>query len=318
MNALASVLFFSFLLVNSGSGWVVFTGGEASDYLIICGDPSFAYFFIFFVVFIFCFKLGLPPFIFWKLRVFESAPFWFLLFYNIPYFLVLILVFFSIFGIFSSTLGGVFELRGFYFYVLFLFLVLTLLVLVNFLPRAINLASFLVVSSSLTSFLVFSFLFVLALHSQLSTTSPLNCTLFLYLFFYGFIVFSFLVVFSGAVTPYFSLNAGQMSFLSLILVRFGRGRMHLRVFYLVVVLCLAGLPPLALFFLKLRILSDFFSLGAGGASFYFVFVIYVFLSIYFYYRTVRYVILPSNVVIKPTSLFSDYRVEGVCNLIKTL
>jgi len=297
---------------------VVFAGEAASNYFIICGDSFFAYFFIVFIVFIFCFKLGLPPFIFWKLRVFESTPFWFLLFYNIPYFLVLILVFFSIFGVFSSTLGDVFGLRGFYFYVLFLFLVLTLLFLINFLPRVANLASFLVVSSSLTSFLVFSFLFILALHSPLTIASSLNCTLFLYLFFYGFVIFSFLVVFSGVVVPYFSLSAGLTSFLNLILVRFGRERAHLRVFYLVVVLSLAGLPPLALFFLKLRILSDFFSLGVGGASFYFVFVLYVFLSIYFYYRTIRYVLLPTNAVIRSISLSSDYRVGGVCNLTKTL
>lgn len=277
---------------------MVVSDGTASNYLIICEDRIFSYFFVFFIVFIFCFKLGLPPFIFWKLRVFESTPFWFLLFYNVPYFLTLVLVFFSILGVFSSTLGGIFTFRGYIFYTLFLFLTLTLLFLVSFLPRTTNLASFLVISSSLTSFLVFSFLLILAIYTQPNTAPLPNYTLFLYLFFYGLVVFGFLVVFSSTTTPYFALNAGSVSFLSLVLVRFGRGRTQLRVFYLFIVLSLAGLPPLTSFFLKLRILADFFSLGAGGAPFYFIFVIYVFLSIYFYYRTLRYVLLPTDSIIK--------------------
>ena len=64
INALASVLFFSFLLINSSCGWVVFSGEATLSCFIICENCVFSYFFLFFVVFIFYFKLGLPPFIF--------------------------------------------------------------------------------------------------------------------------------------------------------------------------------------------------------------------------------------------------------------
>lgn len=235
------------------------------------------------------------------------------MFYNVPYFLVLVLVFFSIFGVFSTTLGGIFVFSGYYFYVLFLFLTATLFFLVSFLPRTTNLAFFLGISSSLTSFLLFSFLLIFALHNQPIGAPLPNYTLILYLFFYGLVVFSLLVVFSGTTAPRLSLNAGSTSFLRLVLVRFGQGRARLRVFYLLIVLCLAGLPPLTLFFLKLRILSDFFSLGAGGFLFYFVFVVYVFLSIYFYYRTVRYVALPANLIFGANGPTFSYAASDECS-----
>ena len=238
-----------------------------------------------------------------------------MLLYNVPYFLALVLVFFSVLGAFSSTLGGICEFSGFYLYSLFLFLVLTLLFLVSFFPNTTNLASFLVISSSLTSFLIFSFLLIFSIHSQLNATPLPNYTLFLYLFFYGAVIFIFLVVFSSTTTSRFSF-AGSTSFLSLVLVRFGRGRVQLRAFYLFIVLCLAGLPPLTFFFLKLRILSDLFSLGIGGILFYFIFVVYVFLSVYFYYRTVRYVLLPVNSITKVSAVTSNHRISNHCDLLK--
>ena len=302
VNALTAVLFFSFLLFNANCGWLALFSNNTIDYCIVAPlNFIFFYFFLFFFIFIFIFKLGIPPFIFWKLQVFESTPFWFLVVYNIPYFLVILLVFFSIFSEFISLVRTVLTIDdgGILFFLtpVSLFLSATLLMLLVFLFRFTSVAYFLVVSSSLTSFILFFFLVIYFTFSNYLLTPP--SPLYLYLFIYGILFFFLLVVF--LLTSRFSSVTGRTAlsgFFGTLVV--GRTRLILCVFFFTAVLGLAGFPPLTLFFVKLRLISDFFVTPFFGFSWTALLILFLFLSIYFYYRTVRFVLPPVN------RLFSDH------------
>lgn len=296
VNALASIMFFLLLLFASRLGWMsLFSQVDGVVYLLnSTANIIYFSFFIFSLGFIFFLKLGLPPFFFWKLRIFETVPFWFLVLYNLPYFFFLCLFFFNILNLgyylspLSASVINVFLLI-FFLSILFLFFV------------APSVSYFLVVSSGLTVLFLLFFNYAGSKPLEfLALTDRDGAALTFYIVLYSFLVCLFLIILSGnrqsgittaGLTPLSTLN-----FLSVT-----SSQTFYRPFFFFFFVNIAGLPPTIVFFVKIRIIVGFFSSGISFVPALALFIIFLFISIFYYYRVVRVFFSPTGVVTRRTS-----------------
>lgn len=298
VNALSSILFFLILLLSSRFGWFsILTQTSSSVFLTIpFFESSWLLFFFFFgLVFIFFFKLGLPPFVFWKLRIFEAAPFWFIAVYNVPYFLFVFLILLNTLPLFSTipSLNACYSFLPF-----FIFFVFASLIPLMFL--APNLAYFLTISSGLTVLFLLLFFFTnVALATSLDFTFGVTSSLYLYLLVYTLLILTLITVLNfltGRLDLTNTPSAGSFSLTTLLFVGTAAQRSSSRTYLLTTLINLAGLPPFLVFLLKLRIIMEFFTSGIGYLPLLLTLVFYLFVSIFFYYRTVRLFFSPTGVI----------------------
>lgn len=296
INALSSILFFLLLLLFSRFGWFsLFTQSDSfildtSSFFLTDGFLLFSFFLI---VLVFFLKLGLPPFIFWKLRIFESASFWFMALYSVPYFLFVLTILLNLLVFLYTTL----TVDNYFFLFFFFFIYGMLLPLVFFAP---NVAYFLAVSSGLTVIFLLMFFFLNTSSMDSLTVSTLSISgLYLYLFVYSTLILALLILFESLTVVNKSgakVFGGDTSLTVFALRGTTDQRLIFRYQLFVVLLNLAGLPPFLVFFLKLRVIVEFFSSSFSYIPLVLLIVSYLFFSIYYYYRIVRLIVSPIGVL----------------------
>nr|YP_011027891.1 NADH dehydrogenase subunit 2 [Euplotes vannus]UPM52101.1 NADH dehydrogenase subunit 2 [Euplotes vannus] len=301
INALSSVLFFLILLLSSRYGWFsILTQSAGSVFLTTSFFESSWLLFLFFfgLVFIFFLKLGLPPFVFWKLRIFEAAPLWFIAVYNVPYFLFILLILLNTLPLFNTLLS--FN-AGNSFLLFFIFFTFASIIPLMFL--APNLAYFMTISSGLTVLFLLLFFFTdVVLVTSLDLASVTTSSLYLYLLVYSLLILTLITVLNFLIarsdlisTP----GTGSFNFTTLSFMGTVAQRNSSRTYLLTTLINLAGLPPFLVFFFKLRIIVEFLTSGISYLPLLLALVFYLFASIFFYYRTVRLFFSPTGVVRTP-------------------
>lgn len=213
--------------------------------------------------------------------------------YNIPYFLFVLVVLLNLLGFFYTLLSTFSHL----FILFYLFIYSMLLPLVFFAP---NIAYFLVVSSGLTVVFLLMFFFLnTSLVDSIAVSALSAPSLYLYLLVYSSLIFALLTLLESlalAVGGRRCLCGGNSSLTMFAVRGTSNQRLVFRTQLFVILLNLAGLPPFLVFFLKLGVIVEFFSSGFGYVPLTFLILLYLFLSIFYYYRVVRSVISPVGVV----------------------
>nr|ACX30993.1 NADH dehydrogenase subunit 2 [Moneuplotes crassus] len=277
INALSSIVLFLLLLISSQFGWFsMFTQVTGISFLTLSFFKTnwFLLFVFFAFIFIFFLKLGLPPFIFWKLRIFENVPFWFIALYNIPYFLFVLVSLLNIITLLYTILPPAGP-----FFVFFVFFVFGLFVPLIF--SAPNVAYFLTMSSGLT--VLFLMLF-LSLNTMTAVSADWAVSaissLYIYLLIYSFIILLLVILFNSLALH---LNPNSGSYPLTIFLNHGTTaqKNHFRAYLLFPIINLAGLPPFLVFFCKPKIIVEFFTSGVGYLPLTLVLVFYLFISIFF-------------------------------------
>lgn len=280
INALSSLFLFALLIFYSVedilpsllyNSWEINRGSMInSNFIQTKGIVLFAL-----LTVLFLFKLGVPPFISWKLRLFDSAPILFIFLYNIPYsvYLLFLFIFITQFILLtSSTLIGVFLLVGG-----FLSLLWTILTLNN----VFTFASFLAYSTALTTVLLWLFSYWLGLDLTFNFY-----LIFFYLGTYALTLYSFFTAIGN--------GASSASFpLSLDAFYLGGTRTYLSQIWTVIVYFIlfssfAGLPLITSFYLKLSLVTLTLMHVNQPALFVIFLFLMLFISVIFYFRFARF------------------------------
>ena len=279
INAIASISFFILFIFTSQFGLAEFT---SKDFFLIFFDVDelFLSVAVFLLCCIFFYKLGLPPLLLWKLRLFEATQLGFIFIYNLPYFLFILLVFFLI--ITSLVFFDTFIISVLISLVFFAFILILPASL-----RSINLSYLFALSSSLTALLL---LFVFLISNNLvayGVSVYVNTTPTLLYLFYYFITFILMISLLLTTGSGFSL-IGNVSLSNLTLNSYLRNFRLLRSCFFVCIFSFAGLPPLTSFFYKLKLLVEVFSSPLPLLLFLPVLGFIIFISILFYFRILRF------------------------------
>jgi len=254
--------------------------------------------------FILLFKLGLPPFVIWKIYVFEKAPILFIFFYNIPYFFFLFLNLLYLILLFKFTLLGIN-------YIILISALLISLIIISIVSlKTNNWGSFFAISSSLTS-LFLLLVIVFASQTFMSTTStnfsvfkPTTLLLLPYINYFYFYIISLAVL-----IPYLAqLNILHGSITIAALSR--TSNCFKSVFYetktllFVLFASLAGLPPFSSFFAKLFLVNTVTSTNNPLIPFFLFFLLYLFVMLLFYFKSSKFLLTQKNLTRIPHIAFS--------------
>lgn len=246
---------------------------------------------IFFTIIVF--KLGFPPFLVWKIFLFENSTLLFLVLYNFPYFVLSFLYFiyliFILLDFSSMTPSNLFQFIGFISFFFF----------TPFVLKSNSWGSFFAISSAFTTFFILYMLFLA------SSTLGGNCfggTLqspsvgvfqhyfsFFTAYFFSYLLslFFFLLLLDSFAVLFGYESASSLSRTSLFLVKLDyslwiRGKVLIIFFFFL----FSALPPFFPFFAKLIILMslNFFKMGL-----FFIFVVsYFYIMLVFYFKFTKY------------------------------
>ena len=168
INTISSIMLFSFLTFFTFFGHALNFSTTGPLTLLSASYLGSAQGSIFntLLLLIFLFKLGTPPFIFWKFFLFEKTPLFFIYVYNLPYFIFLLLgtlYLINVFGISAYGKGSVTVL---------LLLVVGMLHVVTLFSKTTAWGPFFAISSALTSLLLLFFA-VQAAPNPVQSVNPL-------------------------------------------------------------------------------------------------------------------------------------------------
>ena len=236
-------------------------------------------------------KLGVPPFIFWKFFIFESAPLTYLYIYNVPYFILLFVNFLyliNIFGVLSENM-----------IISTLVIFLSILLLVILANKTYSWGALFTVSSSFTSLLIL--LFIINTTNQLNTSPitssislnplPSALPLILYTHYLALYLLTLLLVFP--LLNRFNINYGSSSLTSLCknISFFKSNQIRTRYKILIVLLSFAGLPPLSSFFAKLYLINLMLSYSIITFTLTLLFFLFILLMLMFYFKVSKFLLV---------------------------
>jgi NADH:ubiquinone oxidoreductase subunit 2 (subunit N) len=249
------------------------------------GDPQFSFSLLFF--FIFFFKLGLPPFIFWKLFLFDNASIPFIVYYNAPFFVSLL-----IYTLYLVSVLQFFDSQNIYFFFV-LFLLISSLFVIFLINNTLSWGSFLAISSSITTALVYTMFTLLNEPSATNviTFSALYSVLtYVYVYMITLLLLLFIITLLGVYNARESIsNTTKLSNV------FKNEKTFLRIKLLLIFSSFAGLPPLTSFFAKLYLLHIFNQTLRLPLFLFLPFIlIFLFSLLLFYFRSSRFLLLQNN------------------------
>ena len=229
-----------------------------------------------FIVLIFAFKLGLPPFITWKVQLFTNAPSLFIYLYNIPYTVLILLTSLALLA--TLTDWHVTELQILIFSITLVSTLFTMLLL----DKSYSFSLFFAVSTALTTVLLWFLTAQTTYYSlELQTVHLLTYTLTYSLT----LLLVFLITPNTSMIGSYSLNALLTSSKQTL---FNENRLSLFIF--IAIASFAGLPVLSSFFIKLNLLTGVTSTNLTSALTLTPLFTLLLLSIIFYFRAVRFVL----------------------------
>lgn len=297
VNALTSLLFFTLIIFTSDGGVLVYFGDLTASLfgnsdacrgsnLYLCSILTLTLFF----------KLGLPPFILWKVLVFNQASTLFVGYYSACFFPPILLFFAELLNTLTSGYG--FNIAsGLPLKSIFILILTSVLITLAISPFVCSIGSFFAISGAITTSLVF--LIFIVDNTNLNTASLSSLSLYL-------ILYSTTLIATLSVFIWFRVGAGYLHLSSLLNFQFSRGLPVTVVSLLAIIVILtlstfAGLPPFLTFYVKLYVISNFVSLLAG---FWWLtlLVLFFFMLLFFYYKNVRFLLIQKQTMHKFRSL----------------
>lgn len=308
-------LFLFFILVGSADFSFISIIANFSNFFAI--SLPYSQFFLFntlnstdllYLIFftIIMFKLGFPPFLVWKIFLFENSSLLFLVLYNFPYFvlsfsyfvyLVFVLLDFSL-----MSASGILQFLGFISFFFFL----------PFILKSNSWGSFFAISSAFTTFFILYMLFLSS--SALSNShieyvyysahsgllSPVFSFFLSYFFGYLLALFFFILLLDSFLVLFGYESASSLSKNSLFLVRLNYSLwVRSKVLTVFFFFLFAALPPFFPFFAKLIILL---SLNLFRTGLFFVFFVsYLYIMLVFYFKFTKYFLNQTSSVSIPVA-----------------
>ena len=252
--------------------------GDAITMVVL--DSTLFVFLLFFLIFMF--KLGLPPFIFWKISLFNNSPLRFIFIYTAFYTPVIVFIFLYIFDNFFTSLMS----NELIYSAALATLTLTIFGTILLSESVKTLGIFFALSSSYTFILLYFYFFINShVYSNLTGTPSIYFEFIkVYIVFYvaalSLIVNTTdpkLEILGKKPTTYLSQISGFMS-----------ATFSIRLAMSVIFFSLAGLPPLPSFFVKLNFLTLLNSALLTNTINFIILYVFIFGQLIFYFRIVRF------------------------------
>ena len=263
-----------------------------------------------FLVIIF-FKLGLPPFISWKLSFFSKIPPLYFLIYNVIYLFILLNFFFYL-----LILHPQFILNDLNYNVVYSLTLILAILFIAFFNQTSTLSYLLVVSTSATVlFLFWSLISIYSLHSleyfnNIENSNLKHVKLLLILYIWTYLTIMYLL--GSNLLQYFTktLNISLVSALKKVYEINSLKATTIATTLLIILFTLvSGLPPFLTFFLKVLVVVLF----QKNNFLISIFLIWIFLftMLAFYFRNFRFLLLQSSKFYKPSMLYTQQRDEKI-------
>ena len=235
--------------------------------------------------FIFFFKIGLPPFIFWKVLVFDNAPLNFIYNYNLPYFLTLLL--YTLYLLTTLLSLGLNPTHH------YLYLLTSIIAVVVITERTFSLGSFFAVSSSLTSIFIFVVYLLTLEIGTLNLADPviIKPTLTYLALYVASLLLFFSLLFSLGV------KSGSAGVTSLVPDKVNSRRVLnlIRIYFFLILSSFAGVPPLSSFFAKLLLLTNLNTSSTFPMQLTaLIFLAYLFSMLVFYFKLAKPLLIQNS------------------------
>lgn len=307
VSVITSVLIFLFLTYFSSffflSDWYLinfFIYFVLSTHSLKILSLLFASVFVFFILIFF--KLGLPPFFFWKLFFFIHSSFVFIYLYITTFY-------FFVFFVFLFFLHNWCTSLLLYFHNILFFLLLVSILMITCTFYTITKVKFFFVYSSLINS-VFLLLILGFLVNNFNAFYFLNFII-LYLVLYNWTLTLF---------AHILLNHNFVVFTTLSLLHYSSNVNYIKFILLLVFFSLTGLPPMSNFFTKLSLISYLFT--SNFLILTTVIFIFLFVTLVFYFQNVKYLLINNDSVRKVNLTLLQPRRTGfsfnICTILTIL
>lgn len=283
INAITSLLFFTSVIVLTGGGLLL-----SFDKLLLfqhVDDMSFIWSIFLLTIF---FKLALPPFLIWKVIIFNKASSAFIGYYSACFFPPLL---YFVIGIADAVFFKL-DPQVASPYTLFLGVVLaSSLLSISLSLYAGTAGSFFAISGTITTFLISIIFFC----NETSFEFSVRLSLLLYLMFYSFtLLFGFSLLMRG----FFRAGSQHVSSLFSFGLKSNVSQIKAKILSTLFVLTLslfAGLPPFVTFYIKLFVLSNLVYVFSS-TQFILFFLLFFFTLLYFYSKNIRFALVQPNLL----------------------
>jgi len=297
VNTLSSILLFIFLIYMNyfqyplDFNWVSFSIDFVDTTFYILKIKPILDYCLFFILF---FKLGLPPFLIWKVYVFEKASLLFLLFYNAPYFFFLFLnLIYLVFLLKFSLLNTNYTI--FVFFVGVNFLIISVLSV-----RTTNWGYFFAISSSFTALLILLVL-IFSIKNQTNgfyintlTFKTTTSMLLPYINYFYIYILTIFVLIPKLLNLGILQGSSTISMFAKGLNTFKSAFFKERTLLFILIGSLAGLPPLSSFFAKLFLINSVIVSSSPFFPFFLSLLFYIFLMLLFYFKASKFLLVQTS------------------------